>query len=231
MTPAEIIQRRRADLGLTQAQLAERIGRTASTVQRWERGVATPPKSLLAPLAKALQVSERDLAVAFGRDTAGTTPAQAPGAQASPGQASVAAPAAQASTQAPTSRAVVAPTSTEALSEGPEPGAIAIEEQPTVAVPAVTAAAPVASAPKARPQRRSPMRRAPAVDPAEGLSYIENPSQRFRYWLRTALTVVVGIVLLLILVWAFGELRTALGDVWDLFGDDAPPVTAPGTDF
>ncbi len=75
------------------------------------------------------------------------------------------------------------------------------------------------------------MRRAPAVDSAEGLSYIERPQQRYRYLLRATLTVVVGIVLLFILFWAFGELRTAIGDVWDLFGDDAPPGTAPGTDF
>lgn len=201
MTPGEIIQRRRAELGLTQAQLAERIGRTSSTVQRWERGVATPPKSLLPTLATALQVSERDLGVAFGRETAPPVEAvETPTSQPSDG----------AEVEAPREAS----------------GAIAIEEQPTMAVPA---SAPVASAPQAK--RRSPMRRAPAVDSAEGLSYIERPQQRYRYLLRATLTVVVGIVLLFILFWAFGELRTAIGDVWDLFGDDAPPGTAPGTDF
>ncbi|MEE8331980.1 MAG: helix-turn-helix transcriptional regulator [Acidimicrobiia bacterium] len=203
MTPGEIIQRRRAELGLTQAQLAERIGRTSSTVQRWERGVATPPKSLLPTLATALQVSERDLGVAFGRETA--PPVEA----------------VEATTSQPSGGAA-----TEAAREGSASGAIAIEEQPTMAVPT---SAPVASAPQAK--RRSPMRRAPAVDSAEGLSYIERPQQRYRYLLRATLTVVVGIVLLFILFWAFGELRTAVGDVWDLFGDDAPPGTAPGTDF
>jgi transcriptional regulator with XRE-family HTH domain len=182
ITPAEIIERRRTQLGLSQAQLGERIGRTASTVRRWESGDATPPASLLPTLAAALQVSPRDLEIAFGGDSA--TP---------------------------------------------------IEEQPTMAAPPPVAPAPApapATAVAAPPQRRrSPLQRAPALDQGQGLSYLEDNRQRLRYWLRAALTIVVGIVLLVILMWAFGELRQAIGDVWDLFGDNAPPATSPGTEF
>jgi hypothetical protein len=104
----------------------------------------------------------------------------------------------------------------------------AIADKPTEAIGVQTA---VAAPPQQRPQRRSPLRRAPALDPSEGLSYVESSRQRVRYWLRTTLTIVAGVILLIILFWAFGELGTALSDVWDLFGEDAPPGTSPGTDF
>ncbi len=205
ISPAEIIQRRRVELGLSQAQLGERLGRAASTVRRWERGDASPPESIMATLASALQVSERDLAVAFGADDPGPEPQPNP---------------------------------------QPEPARVsaAVEDQPTVAAPAPAASAvdragqkaaaassTVASPPQQR--RRSPRLRAPALATNEGLSYLEDSRQRVRYWIRAALTIVVGIILLLILVWAVGELGAAIGEVWSLFGEDAPPVTSPGTDF
>lgn len=214
VSPAEIIRRRRAQLGLSQEQLAERIGRAASTVRRWEKGEAVPPDGVISALATALQVAPRDLAVAFGEsgdEESETTP--------DPTTAAPAAPRTAAPPPAPSGRATEPP----------------IDEQATVAAATAVAASAVAKAPVAappqQPKRRSPLWRAPALDPSEGLSYLEDSRQRFRYWLRAALTIVAIIILLMLLMWAFGEFWDALGKVWDLFGDDAPPVTAPGTDF
>ena len=52
---------RRKELGLTQAQLAERIHVTDKAVSRWERGIGLPDIQLLEPLAEALEVSVLEL--------------------------------------------------------------------------------------------------------------------------------------------------------------------------
>lgn len=51
------IQRCRKDLGLTQAELAERLHVTDKAISRWERGVGFPDIKLLEPLAEALGVT------------------------------------------------------------------------------------------------------------------------------------------------------------------------------
>ena len=51
------IQSRRKDLGLTQAELAERLYVTDKAISRWERGVGFPDIKLLEPLAAALDVT------------------------------------------------------------------------------------------------------------------------------------------------------------------------------
>lgn len=55
------LSERRKELGLTQAQLAERIHVTDKAVSRWERGVGLPDINLLEPLAEALEVSVLEL--------------------------------------------------------------------------------------------------------------------------------------------------------------------------
>lgn len=51
------IQGRRKELGMTQANLAEKLCVTAKAVSRWERGVGFPDIHLLEPLAAALEIS------------------------------------------------------------------------------------------------------------------------------------------------------------------------------
>lgn len=51
------VQARRKELGLSQAELAERIHVTAKAVSRWERGVGFPDIKLLEPLAEALEIT------------------------------------------------------------------------------------------------------------------------------------------------------------------------------
>ena len=51
------VQARRKELGLSQAELAERIHVTAKAVSRWERGIGFPDIKLLEPLAEALEIT------------------------------------------------------------------------------------------------------------------------------------------------------------------------------
>lgn len=51
------VQQRRKELGLSQAELAERLHVTAKAVSRWERGVGFPDIKLLEPLAGALEIT------------------------------------------------------------------------------------------------------------------------------------------------------------------------------
>lgn len=52
----EIIRQRRKELGLTQEQIAQRLGVTAPAVNKWESGVSYPDITLLPPLARLLKM-------------------------------------------------------------------------------------------------------------------------------------------------------------------------------
>jgi putative transcriptional regulator len=58
---ANRIKDRRAELGFTQAELAERVGVTRKTVNTVENGVFTPSALLALKLAEALGVSVEQL--------------------------------------------------------------------------------------------------------------------------------------------------------------------------
>ncbi len=57
----ELIARRRKELGLSQAELAEKIHVTDKAVSRWETGRSIPSPSTMDPLAKALELSVSEL--------------------------------------------------------------------------------------------------------------------------------------------------------------------------
>ena len=52
----EIIRQRRKALGLTQEQIAQRLGVSAPAVNKWESGVSYPDITLLPPLARLLKI-------------------------------------------------------------------------------------------------------------------------------------------------------------------------------
>lgn len=56
-----IIAAKRKELGLTQKELADRLGITDKAVSKWERDVCCPDTALLAPLAEILGVSLEEL--------------------------------------------------------------------------------------------------------------------------------------------------------------------------
>jgi len=55
------LKERRTDLGLTQAELAEKVGVTRKTVNTVENGVFTPSATLAIKLAQALNVPVEQL--------------------------------------------------------------------------------------------------------------------------------------------------------------------------
>ena len=55
------LQARRKEMGMTQAQLSEKLHVTDKAVSRWERGVGLPDIQLLEPLAQALDLSLTEL--------------------------------------------------------------------------------------------------------------------------------------------------------------------------
>lgn len=56
-----VIQQKRKNAGLTQAQLAELLGVTAPAVNRWEKDLSFPDATLLAPLARCLNTDLNEL--------------------------------------------------------------------------------------------------------------------------------------------------------------------------
>lgn len=58
---ANRLKERRAGLGLTQAELAEKVGVTRKTVNTVENGVFTPSATLAIKLAKAVGLSVEEL--------------------------------------------------------------------------------------------------------------------------------------------------------------------------
>ena len=55
------IAENRKRLGMTQDQLAERLGLTAQAISKWERGLSFPDITILVPLSKLLNISLYDL--------------------------------------------------------------------------------------------------------------------------------------------------------------------------
>ena len=60
-TMGEIISNLRREKGMTQKDLADRMGVTDKAVSKWETGQGFPDISLLEPLAKALGISVIEL--------------------------------------------------------------------------------------------------------------------------------------------------------------------------
>lgn len=66
MTLGELIKQRRTELGMTQARLAELVGKSASAVRSWERGRAAPKgEATRSALAAVLGVTDDDLEAAI----------------------------------------------------------------------------------------------------------------------------------------------------------------------
>ena len=70
---SRFIRDRRLELGLTQLQLADRLGVTDKAVSKWERAVSYPDITILRELAAALEVSVTEL-LAGERDEASLVP-------------------------------------------------------------------------------------------------------------------------------------------------------------
>lgn len=186
------------------ARLGDLVGRSRSAVRAWERGESVPDdRSVLAALAAVLDLDEGSLYEAAGVDRpsqetrptveqalATLRPDQGPPADPSPTGDDLRGRGAHLRPEdEPSSRPPPPPP------EEPGTGAIAV-------APPAPAVAPVLGRP------------APAGI-GRGASYLEEPGERLRYRLRVVSTMVAVAALVVVLVWAFGEFRIALSDVWD----------------
>ncbi|HIW21131.1 MAG TPA: helix-turn-helix domain-containing protein [Candidatus Dorea intestinavium] len=61
ITFGKFIQQKRKEQGMTQKELADLLFITESAVSKWERGISYPDITLIAPLAKVLDLTEHEL--------------------------------------------------------------------------------------------------------------------------------------------------------------------------
>ena len=61
MTIGDVIKKYRKNLGLTQEEMAARLGVTAPAVNKWEKGNTLPDVALLAPIARLLGITTDEL--------------------------------------------------------------------------------------------------------------------------------------------------------------------------
>lgn len=235
----DFITNRRRELDLTLGDVATGLGVSPITVSNWSNGQATPDPAQLTALAELLEVPTDDLAKMSGVTPAERAvnlmpPVTAAAAAEKPEPADEDSTGPVAIVRA-ADEVAESPTAGSANTQEPVPIpkpaappdpmddelAELIEEAKETtsgqreAAPARPAAA-VATAD--RPARRRPAlrrRREPGEQAVTAipLTYVEDPKQLTRYRIRWALTTVALIVMFIILLWASGELVSALSEV------------------
>lgn len=222
------VRYRRTKLGLSQAQLAELVGRSTATVRAWERDKSRPNDAkVLSALAAILGVNERQLfekaeveppgaaeetSPTVEQALASLAPVHDQGDDATDGdeeQASAGMEDDLSGDQAET-EIILDPMDDESdvdeilPAEGPVPDT-------EVRQPVAAAASPAYAAP---PDRYVTT---PVTPPASDISYMEDRSQRQLYRVRTLATLVALVALVVAFIWSMGESLGALGDWWDQF--------------
>lgn len=170
-----LIREARLEKGMSLGQLASAVGRSSSSVRRWERGEVAPAASVLPKLSAILDIDPQGL----HHDE--VTPATEPE------------PEDEVDTPAGDSDGV----------------RVSTVEQPVVE-------SDDAPAPLAEPVSTS----APSGDDgifAEAWNVIVRSGHGWKGWIRGVVTLAVLTFMLLVLVWAVGELIHALGQVLDSF--------------
>lgn len=172
-----LIRESRLKKGMSLSQLAAAVGRSSSSVRRWERGEVPPAQAIIVDLASALDLE-----------------------------------ASQLDDLRPTS---------DAPDEDPESSA-GKPKHTTLEQPVVT---PVSSPPIDYDSDASTAAEVASGRPTGIIgdlgSSVRAWTRDWSSWIRAGLTVVVLVAMLIVLVWAVGELVVALGEIWDSF--DAEP--------
>jgi len=189
------VRYRRTKLGISQSKLGELVGRSTATVKSWERDQTRPndPK-VLGALAAVLGVDERHL---FDK-----ADVERPlFAETSPTVEQALA------TLKPPEPALASDASEADREESPQP-----DPEPSRVKELVTvSASPAYVAPP------EPFPMTPPTPNLADLSYMEDPSQRQMYRVRTLATMVAVVALFVVFIWAMGEGLGALGEWWDEF--------------
>lgn len=189
------VRYRRTKLGLSQAKLAELVGRSTATVRSWERDRTRPSDDrVLTTLAAILGVDERQLF-----EKAEMVPPEPVVEEDHPTVEQVLA------TLSPPKPAEPLPFEEE--EESPVPS-----EVPDRGIePSVTSPAPAFVAPP------DPFVETPPTPSIADISYLEDESQRTMYRVRNLATVVAVVALFVAFLWAVGEGLGAFGEWWDSF--------------
>jgi transcriptional regulator with XRE-family HTH domain len=165
------IRRARLDKSMSLGQLASAVGRSSSSVRRWERGEVAPAASVLPKLAAVLEIDPELL------------------------------------------DRISSPTPRDTTDET---GGLAGDEDrvSTVEQPLAAVGTSGSSDAQVEPQQPSSSR---DRDSDSRWSSLMHSDRGWMGWVRGVLTVSVLIVMLLVLIWAVGELFSALGAVLDSF--------------
>jgi transcriptional regulator with XRE-family HTH domain len=246
-TFGRVVRYRRTKLGLSQAKLGQLVGRSPATVRSWEADKSVPnDPALLSTLSAILGVDEVTLfgkagqevpvveetsptveealaSLAPEEDQASRVTATLPGVfdelssdhlEAEPEPA-----ASKVLTEDRDDPTTESPDDDILIELGPRRPAPLPPPLPAPE-PRPAAAAASASPPPVRPRLVTPPQAyvitAPATPVVEP-SYIEEPTQRQMYRVRTLATVVGLVALVIALLWALGEGLSALGEWWDSF--------------
>jgi transcriptional regulator with XRE-family HTH domain len=212
----ELIRERREAAGLSQAGLGKLVGRSASAVRNWERGQSLPSEpQVTSALATALGISNVELSRFLEPNRLPTPEPEEPESfnESPDWLESLLGPLERELAPPPAPVAALPETTRESVVEPPAPAA-------SPASPA-RAEAPPTNRPTSlkKPPARQPPVRPPLSHPAPAPSpsYVEDPEQLAFYRYRALVTASVLLMLLLVLLWAVGELRQAVRAVLDLF--------------
>ena len=208
----ELISSQRAALGLTQARLAELVGRSPSTIRSWERDRTAPAdRASVAALAAVLGLTEDEMAAAI------LGPTESP--PAAPAPAPTPAPVERNESAVPDDDASAASGAepATALEVGHSKGNDSIDPSSTETPAPASDDSQAAAAPTvlsevspARVETGSAVARLPRVP-----SYLDDPGEVRTYRVRTVLTAALMIFILIVLIWAFREAREAFGLIFD----------------
>lgn len=233
----DFITTRRRELDLTLGDVANGLGVSPITVSNWSNGQAKPDPDQLSALADLLDVPTEKLASMAGVSVIPPEPAvnlmpsttepaaveqAAEDAGLDSGEST--GPIAMLRTTDEEPRATTVPAAAPPSPDLPSDDADAIDSELAELIEEATAEEqPAPAAPQSRASTQAPARRRairrrrdPAADrpvTALPLTYVEDPKQLTRYRIRWALTTVVLVVMFFILLWASGELLSALSEV------------------
>jgi transcriptional regulator with XRE-family HTH domain len=239
-----IVRRRRLESGYSLGQLASKVGKTAAEVRSWERDAELPEHGIIERLVETLELDLDDInqrldegkkafeaekkaaAAAENLVTEPDVPIDVPEEDA----VEVAA-----DEEELPGFAVDDPFTPPAADDTDEFEPVAVEEEPefdlldapteAVPVPIITETAAAARASRAAALLEEPaplpmVESAPDADPGllrylEPLRLLFDPSSRYLYWIRAALTVVVMLIFAVVLLDQLGKLLDAVGELLD----------------
>lgn len=206
MTFADRIRTARIAAGLSQAKVAELVGRTPGTIRNWERAKTVPSdRGIVVALAAVLDIAEDELLELAGFAPEAPEPPPPTLADLAPAPEPPGRPWEGQATEVPETPEATAAATEPAEAETPE------AEAAEAVVPAAgSRVEPAATVPPPLPPIAVPP---PPSAPAP-TSYLEDSREMMTYRIRAILTIALGLLLLLLIEWGLRSVGTSLKDLW-----------------